>query len=188
MQDKIAPQPKALTVASMDMRWALSQSWCGACMRWVIFELSFLWRNGYEVSSPSASLTTLTSLIGQEAPGSNIQISSGLFWDKAIGWCFEKEPWCLEYVFSRTNFTMVSMSARTVSRGPRFKRTWWKMLTWHLHSPQMDPAYRTGLSFQKGEAEARAGHAWVPWLCPATNWAHFIPSHVILSLTLWGTN
>ena len=32
MQDKIAPQPKELTVASMDMRWALSQSWYGACM------------------------------------------------------------------------------------------------------------------------------------------------------------
>ena len=51
---------------------------------------------------------------------------------------------------------------QTVSGDQDSNHTWGKMLTWHLHFPQMDPAYRRGTSFRR--EKTRVGHAWVPWL------------------------
>lgn len=148
MQDKIAPQPKALTVASMDMRWALSQSWCGACMSgwfwaqfpmkewlWSFFSISFSNNTNFSnwPRSPSVKYPNIL--------GSVLRQSHWLMlWEGTLmfGVCVLQGPILLWY-----------LCLQTVSGDQDSKRTWWKMLTWHLHSPQMDPAYRTGLSFRR---------------------------------------
>lgn len=113
---------------------------------------------------------------------SNSQMFSALCCGQSTGWRSEKEPEVWGEGFSGDRFTTAPVSVDCLgalgSRG-----TQWEMPS--------EPSFSSGwilpsgrrLGVRRGTWELGPHHSWVPWWW-ATDQAHSLPFHVILSLTV----